>query len=81
MNQTKELFADKYLDCTQNGWGITPIIGIDYKAGRWNIGARYEFTTKFNIENDTKVDNTGLFADGVNTHNDASGTVGCRNTI
>ncbi|MDY6265814.1 MAG: hypothetical protein SPM31_01655 [Prevotella sp.] len=73
MNQTKELFADKYLDCTQNGWGITPIIGIDYKAGRWNIGARYEFTTKFNIENDTKVDNTGLFADGVNTHNDLPG--------
>lgn len=73
MNQTKELFADKYLDCTQRGWGITPIIGIDFKSGKWNIGARYEFTTKFNIENDTKVDNTGLFADGVNTHNDIPG--------
>lgn len=73
MNQTKEMFADKYLDCNQTGWGITPVIGIDYKTGRWNIGARYEFTTKFNIENDTKVDNTGLFADGVNTHNDIPG--------
>lgn len=73
MNQTKELFADKYLDCVQRGWGITPVIGIDFKSGRWNIGARYEFTTKFNIENDTKVDNTGLFADGVNTHNDIPG--------
>ncbi len=73
MNQTKEMFSDKYLDCTQRGWGITPIIGIDFKSGRWNIGARYEFTTKFNIENDTKVDNTGFFADGVNTHNDIPG--------
>lgn len=73
MNQAKEIFADKYLDCNQTGWGITPILGVDYKAGRWNIGARYEFTTKFNIENDTKVDNTGLFADGVNTHNDIPG--------
>ncbi len=73
MSQTKEMFADKYLDCTQRGWGITPIIGVDFKTGRWNFGARYEFTTKFNIENDTKVDNTGLFADGVNTHNDLPG--------
>lgn len=70
MNQTKELFADKHLDCVQHGWGITAIIGADYKTGRWNFGARYEFPTKFNIENDTKVDNTGLYADGVNTHND-----------
>ena len=73
MNQAKDIFADKYLDCNQAGWGITPIIGIDYKTGRWNFGARYEFTTKFNIENDTKVDNTGLYGDGVNTHNDIPG--------
>lgn len=32
MNQTKEMFADKYLDCNQTGWGITPVIGIDYKT-------------------------------------------------
>ena len=73
MYQAKDIFADKYLDCNQAGWGITPIIGIDYKTGRWNFGARYEFTTKFNIENDTKVDNTGLYGDGVNTHNDIPG--------
>lgn len=72
-DKTKEMFADRYVDCTQRGWGITPIIGIDYKNGRWNIGARYEITTKFNIENDTKRDDTGLFKDGVNTHNDLPG--------
>ena len=66
-------FADRYLDCTQYGWGITPIIGIDYKTGRWNLAARYEFTTKFNIENKTKRDDTGQFQHGVNTPNDLPG--------
>ena len=66
-------FADRYLDCTQRGWGITPIIGIDYKTDRWNLAARYEFTTKFNIENNTKRDDTGQFQNGVNTPNDLPG--------
>ena len=73
LNAAKELVADKYLDCTQRGWGITPIIGIDYKTGRWNLAARYEFTTKFNIENNTKRDDTGQFQNGVNTPNDLPG--------
>lgn len=73
LNRTKTQFADRYLDCTQRGWGITPIIGIDYKTGRWNLAARYEFTTKFNIENNTKRDDTGQFQNGVNTPNDLPG--------
>lgn len=73
VNETKEKVKDKYLDCTQRGWGITPIIGIDYRTGKWNFGARYEFTTKFNIQNDTKRDDTGMFRDGVNTPNDLPG--------
>lgn len=73
LNKTKTQFADRYLDCTQRGWGITPIIGIDYKIGRWNLAARYEFTTKFNIENNTKRDDTGQFQNGVNTPNDLPG--------
>ncbi len=73
LNAAKEQVADKYLDCTQYGWGITPIIGIDYKTGRWNLAARYEFTTKFNIENKTKRDDTGQFQNGVNTPNDLPG--------
>ncbi len=72
---TKNSFADKHLDCTQNGWGITPIIGVDYKTGPLNIGARLEFTNHLNIENDTERDDTGLFGDGVNTPNDIPGIV------
>ena len=83
MNQTKEQFADKYVDCNQYGWGITPIVGVDYKVGKFNFATRLEFTTHFNIENHTKRDDTGLFTDGVNTPNDLPGlwTVGAQYSI
>ena len=45
---------DLALDCDQNGWGITPIIGLDAKVGKWNFAAKYEFITNLNIENKTK---------------------------
>lgn len=47
--------ADLALNCDQSGWGITPIIGIDAKLGKWNLAAKYEFKTNLNIENKTKV--------------------------
>ncbi len=70
-----ELTADKQLHCDQKGWGIAPIIGLDYRVGNLNIGARYEFQTNMNIENKTTVNTTGVesFAHGVNTPNDIPG--------
>lgn len=62
--------ADKYVDCVQSGFGITPIIGVNYNSELFNIGAKYEFLTKLKIENNTKVDDTGQFTHGVNTPND-----------
>lgn len=64
--------GDIELDCDQKGWGIAPIIGVDYRIAGLNIGARYEFRTNMNIENKTKVNTTGVasFANGVNTPND-----------
>ena len=73
MDKTKRQFADKYLDCTQTGWGVTPIIGLDYKYKKLNVGVRYEMNTNLNIENNTKRDDTGLFKHGVNTPNDIPG--------
>lgn len=73
MEGVRDQVADRYLDCTQRGWAITPIIGVDYRVGKLNLGARLEFTTHFNIENDTRVDDTGLFTDGVNTPGDTPG--------
>ena len=67
--------ADKELDCSQSGWGLTPIIGVDYKLGRLNLAARCELNTHLNIENDTRINTTGVKAydNGVNTPNDLPG--------
>ena len=80
MESVQGQVADKHLDCTQRGWAIAPIIGIDWKWKKLNIGARYEFTSKCNIQNNTKVDDTGLFTDGVNTPGDIPGlfTIGAQ---
>lgn len=63
------------LDCDQTGWGLTPVIGVDAKFGKFNFGAKYEFKTNLNIENNTKknTDEDGAlaaFKHGVNTPND-----------
>ncbi|WP_455591685.1 OmpP1/FadL family transporter [Bacteroides sp.] len=66
------------LDCDQTGWGLTPVIGIDAKFGKFNFGAKYEFKTNMNIENKTKKLEypdaaeglVGSYKDGVNTPND-----------
>ena len=83
MSGVQGQLKDRYLDCTQTGWSICPIIGIDYNNGPLNIGARLEFTTHFNIQNNTKVDDTGMFADGVNTPGDMPGlfTIGAQYSI
>lgn len=63
------------LDCDQTGWGLTPVVGVDAKFGKFNFGAKYEFKTNLNIENNTKknTDENGTlaaFKHGVNTPND-----------
>ena len=45
---------DFALDCSQNGFGITPIIGVDVNLGKWNLAAKYEFRTKIELENESK---------------------------
>lgn len=66
------------LDCDQTGWGLMPVVGVDVKYGKFNFGAKYEFKTNLNIENDTKKleypesaeDMVGAYKQGVNTPND-----------
>ncbi len=43
--------ADIELSCDQTGKGFAPIIGIDYKVGRWNFAAKYEFKTRLRLHN------------------------------
>ncbi len=59
------------LESTQSGWGVAPIIGFNFNyEDRLNIGTKYEFKTALDVENSTKTDDTGMFADGVNTPHD-----------
>lgn len=42
---------DVTLNCDQTGWGFTPILGLDYKIGKFNFGVKYEFKTKIRLDN------------------------------
>ncbi len=70
------LGSDFNLDCAQSGFGITPIIGLDWNLGKLNLAAKYEFRTKINLENDsenTSANVTALmpaYADGAKVRSD-----------
>lgn len=49
--QLAGMTSDYSLDCEQKAFGVTPILGIDFKMGQWNIAAKYEFRTKLNLKN------------------------------
>ena len=51
LDPTKEDAANIELSCDQTGIGITPFIGVDYKVGRWNFSAKYEFKTRLRLKN------------------------------
>lgn len=75
LNANNQPLIDMRLDCDQSGWGITPILGLNYRYKGLTLAAKYEFKTNLNIENDTKelVDPAGALADfkhGVNTPSD-----------
>jgi len=46
--------ADKEVDVKQSGWGIAPILGLNFSYEKLNVGVKYEFATKIEVENDTK---------------------------
>ena len=66
------------IDCSQTGWGVTPILGVDFKWRGLTLAAKYEFKTNLSIENDTKTldapagfeEKLEPYAHGVNTPND-----------
>ena len=42
---------DVELNCDQQDWGFQPIIGLDFKYGKWNVGAKYEFKGRLRLKN------------------------------
>jgi long-chain fatty acid transport protein len=61
------------IDVTQKGMGITPIIGFNFNWDRLNVGVKYEFITKIEVENSKESINSTPMADfdpGVRTPHD-----------
>ncbi len=56
--------ADKYVDVTQSGWGVTPILGVNFNWRDLNIGVKYEFNTHIDVTNKTTQDDVKMFPDG-----------------
>lgn len=45
---------DVELNCDQVAWGLTPVIGLDWKLNEhWNFAAKYEFKTKIRLKNES----------------------------
>lgn len=53
LDPSKENAANIELNCDQTGLGFTPILGIDYRLGRWNFSAKYEFKTRIRLKNES----------------------------
>lgn len=51
LDPTRENAANIELSCDQSGIGFTPMIGVDFKTGRWNFSAKYEFKTRLRLKN------------------------------
>ena len=41
--------------CNQSSVGVAPVIGIDYRFGKFNLAAKYEFKTQIHMKNESTV--------------------------
>lgn len=68
-----ESVADREIDNEQSGWGVNPILGLNFNHKGLNIGVKYEFKTSLDVESKTidgKDGGLSQFKDGVNTPHD-----------
>ena len=93
-----DLVRDKYkvdptitLNCDQTGFGVTPIIGIDWEINQhWNVAAKYEFRTVIDLKNSSQMSEManilsasdqgkalGQFADGEKVREDIPALFAC----
>ncbi len=63
--------TDRRVDARQTGTAFAPLLGVNLQlSDQLNIGIKYEFLTKLELENDTEIDETGMFPDGAKTRSD-----------
>ncbi|MBR0181381.1 MAG: transporter [Prevotella sp.] len=48
--------------CNQSSVGVAPVIGIDYRFGKFNIAAKYEFKTQIHMKNESTVNEASEIA-------------------
>lgn len=65
------LTADKEVDAAQSGYGIAPIVGVNFKfSENLNVALKYEHKVDMIMTNETVVDDVNLYPDGAKTPND-----------
>ncbi|MCL2329435.1 MAG: aromatic hydrocarbon degradation protein, partial [Bacteroidetes bacterium] len=52
--------SDRAIDLKQSGWGIAPILGVDFNYKNLNVGIKYEFKTAIKLTNKTKENTSGM---------------------
>ena len=68
---TAAQMGDKEVKTKQKGMGFTPIIGFNYSPNDdWTFALKYEFETKLTLENETDIDQLGMFPDGAKSSSD-----------
>ena len=55
--------------CNQDGVGFAPIVGVDYKIGKFNFAAKYEFRSQIRMKNESTV-NEASAIEAVNKYRD-----------
>lgn len=53
------------LDCDQSGFGIAPIVGVDYKLGRLNLAAKFDFKVRMRLKNSNPAEGFNVIAQAV----------------
>jgi long-chain fatty acid transport protein len=53
------------LNCKQKAFGVAPIIGVDYKIGKLNLAAKYDFKVRMRLKNDNPDPNFNVIAAAV----------------
>ena len=74
-SETRLSQLSKYADgvnllCNQSGVGIAPVLGIDYRVGKFNFAAKYEFKTEIRMKNESTVFDASEI-DAVNKYRDS----------
>ena len=55
LNSLQKYSQGVNLLCNQSSVGVAPVIGIDWRVGKFNLAAKYEFKTQIHMKNESTV--------------------------